>query len=232
MLVVSPSTVWNRAALETRSVPKRILGRVGVFPRRGARAGTWARLAFEAQPLRYVGSLLPFVAAMFIWPELALPIAQAPLAMIVFIAFVEMKILRIEPERRQALATDTEVARILDGLRFRSTAILRRIAARRNLEAGELHLVVEQSELARIMPLTLVSVQFDHREAEVVDVDEYERELLEGLFDEHLTEGDLLRVNQRENEFLRDVVFDTRGVSAHARLAALMAEREPQATVG
>jgi hypothetical protein len=222
MFVVCPSTVWNRTALETQAVPKRIFGRVALFPRRGASSGLWARLAFEAQPLRYIGALLPFIAAMFAWPHLALPIAQAPLAMILVIGIVEMKVLRFEPDRRQTVASEAEVARSLDTLRFRGTAALRRIAAARGLASGDLHLVVEQSELARIAPLTLVSVQRDGRRAEVLDLDEGERALLDELFDANFTERDLQRANQREDAFVRTVTFDARGVSAHARLAAMM----------
>ncbi len=222
MFVVAPSTVWNSAALETRSIPKRVLGRIGIFPRRGADAATLARLAFEAQPLRYGGTLVPFVVAMLVWPHLALPIAQAPLAMLIFIGFVEMKLLRVAPEARQSLIGEAEAARILDGLRFRANAALRRIAAHRDLREGELHLVVEQSELARITPLTLVSVQYEGRGPQVLDPDEAERDQLRGIFDADLTERELHMVNLRENEFLRVVAFDCRGVSAHARLAAMM----------
>ena len=192
----------------------------------------WRVWLFEAQPLRYGATLVPFIVAMLAWPHLALPIAQAPLAMLLFIGFIEMKILRVKPEARTGLASDAEAARVLDGLRFRSVGVLRRIAAHRGLREGELHLIVEQSELARIAPLTLVSIQYEGGSPEVLDLDEAERDHLHGLFDEDLTERDLHRINLRENEFLRDIAFDARGVSAHAQLAALMADAPRPAVAG
>ena len=45
------------------------------------------------------------------------------------------------------------------GARDLTTAMSARIAAERGLDRGEIHLAVEQSELAHITPLTLVSVQ-------------------------------------------------------------------------
>ena len=116
----------------------------------------------------------------------------------------------------------------LDLLRFRATAVLTRIAARHPDRAGLLHLVVEQSELARVTPLTLVSVQTDTPGPALLDLDPADRAIIvEGLFTEGLTERDLHLANMRENVFVRDVAFDTRGVSAHARLSALMAEAGP-----
>jgi hypothetical protein len=53
---------------------------------------------------------------------------------------------------------------------------------------------------------------------------ETEREILtQTLFQPPLTETLLQRVNQAEGTFIRDITFDTRGVSAHARLAAALA---------
>ena len=49
-----------------------------------------------------------------------------------------------------------------------------------------------------------------------------ERALVAGLFDADFTERDLLRINLASGDCLRDVAFDVRGVSAHARLAALI----------
>lgn len=226
MFIVTPSTVRNPAALETRSLPKRFFGRVCVIPRRGASIGLWLRLIFESQVLRFFGALAPFVLAMLIWPKLALPIAQAPLFMLLAIGFVELRVLRVAKDKREALLGQAEVERILDLFRFRAQALLRRLAARRGLVEGDLWLVVEQSELAKVAPLTLVSVQSETPEPHVLDLNPEERaEIAEGLFDDDLTEHMLHLVNLRENEFLRSTVFDARGVSAHARLAAALQKR-------
>jgi len=224
MFIVSPSTVWNPAALETRGIPKRMLGRIAVLPRRGADAATWARILFEGQVLRFTAALAPFIVAMFVWPRLALPIAQAPVAMIFVVGFVEMRVLRVPKDRRETLTTETDAARTLDLLRFRATAVLTRIAARHPDRTGLLHLVVEQSELARVTPLTLVSVQSDTPAPALLDLDAADRAIIaEGLFGGDLSERALHLANMRANDFVRDVAFDTRGVSAHARLSAIMA---------
>jgi hypothetical protein len=231
MFIVSPTTVWNPAALETRGIPKRMLGRIAVLPRRGADPATWARIIFEAQLLRFTAALAPFIAAMFIWPRMALPIAQAPVVMVFVVGFFEMKVLRVAKDRRETLMTEADAGRVLDLLRFRATAVLTRIAARHPDRAGLLHLVVEQSELARVTPLTLVSVQSDTPAPALLDLDAADRAVIaEGLFGGDLTERALHLANMRENAFVRDVAFDTRGVSAHARLSAIMAEAaEPAA---
>ena len=217
MLIVSPTTVRNPRALTPGTLPRRVLRRIFILPR-GAGVRDRARLVFEIQPLRYLGALAPFVVAAFVWPHLALPIAQAPLAMLVVIAFVEMRLLRIRREDRPKLVDPDEAARRLDLLNFRATRLLRRLAASRDMKSGELVLVVEQSELARIAPLTLVSVQ--SREVGFLPLGEDDRAALAELFDADLTERDLQTVNLAEDRFLRTATFDAAGVSAHARLAA------------
>lgn len=222
MFIVTPDTVWNPAALETRQVPKRMLGRIAVLPRRGGGVGLWARLIFEVQVLRFTAALAPFVAAMFIWRDLALPIAQAPLAMVLVIGFVELKVLAVSRDRRAALMPADRAAATLDAFRFRAMAILTRIAARRGMTGGEITLVVEQSEIARVPPLTLVSVQQGGADPAILPLDTGDRAVIrETLFDAELSERQLHRVNQRDNEFLRSATLETRSVSAHARMAAL-----------
>lgn len=222
MFIVSPATVWNPAALETRQLPRRIVGRVVVLPRRGLPPGLLWRLIFETQVLRFLAVLAPFVVAMFIWPQSAIAIAQAPLFMIVAIMFVETNVLRIPKERRAALIARDEADRGLDLLQVRARALLTRIAARRQLAQGTLHLVVEQSDMAYITPLTYVSVQSEDG-PEVLSLDPEEEALIrQGLFGDGLSERLLLRINLSENEFLRDIALDLRSVSAHARLAAMM----------
>ena len=84
------------------------------------------------------------------------------------------------------------------------------------------------SELARITPLTLVSVQSDLPRAHVLSLDAEDRALLDGsLFDEALSERDLLAVNHRDDVYIRDIAQEARAVSAHARLAALLETGAP-----
>ncbi|WP_227269460.1 hypothetical protein [Roseobacter weihaiensis] len=222
MFIVCPSTLYNHKALETRSVPKRMIGRISLIPRREATGRMVARLIFEVQVLRFLGALMPFVVAMLIWPDLALPISQAPIPMLILIAFVETRVFNMPKEKREALVTEDEMARTLDALRFNGTRVLTRIAARRGMAAGELHLVVEQSELARVTPLTLVSVQKPAPDPAVLDLDPQARQWLrEALFDETLTEKALHAVTLRQATSIHMVTLETGTISAHARMAAL-----------
>jgi hypothetical protein len=135
----------------------------------------------------------------------------------------EMKLMRLTPEARAALIPEAEADRALDLWRVRARLILTRIAAGRGLAAGTLHLVAEQSELARIAPLTFVSVQWDEG-PEVLALTGAEIALIgETLFAPGLDERLMQRVNLRDGVFLRDEGLDLRSVSAHARLAAMMA---------
>jgi hypothetical protein len=89
-------------------------------------------------------------------------------------------------------------------------------------------LVAEQSELARVPPLTLVSVQSAVPQPHVVDLDPEDRAILEDtLFDEDFTERMLHDVNMREDQPIREVRIEARSVSAHARLAAALKDRGP-----
>ena len=91
---------------------------------------------------------------------------------------------------------------------------------------GELHLAVEQSELARVVPLTVISVQLAGPPAEVLDLTDAEVRMIEKeLFAPGLDERLLHRVNLARNTFFRSVSFDAAAVSAHARLEALATAR-------
>ncbi|MGR3502375.1 hypothetical protein [Pseudaestuariivita sp.] len=229
MFIVTHATLRNPGVLETRSLPKRFLGRVAVIPRAGAGTATWARLIFEVQVLRYIVALLPFVIAMLIWPQLALPLAQAPLAMILVIALVEMKALHYSDTAREKLIDEDAAARVLDQLTYRARGMLPEIAARHEMSQGQLHLVLEQSEIARVAPLTLVSIQAEDPNR-VLSLTPEDRQALAVLFDTDLTERDLHRANARAKTYLRDITYDVRGVSAHARLGArLQAKGKAQA---
>lgn len=224
MLIVTDATIANRAALETRSLPKKFFGRVMLVPR-GAGWRLWLRLLAEMQVLRYSLALLPFIAVPFMARDLALPVTQAPLLMVMVVAAVELKVLRLSDGARRAAVDVDEAARRLDTLSFRARAALRRIAARHGMAVGEVHLVVEQSELARIPPLTLVSVQTDVPEPRLLPLDEGDRAALADLFGDGLSERDLLAVNHRDGTYIRDIAQETRAVSAHARLAAFLDKR-------
>ncbi|MEL6793991.1 MAG: hypothetical protein AAFP78_11080, partial [Pseudomonadota bacterium] len=59
-------------------------------------------------------------------------------------------------------------------------------------------------------------------------LDEGERALIrETLFDDDFTERQLHLANTREGKFMRSVAFDARGVTAHARLAAILDKPPP-----
>lgn len=225
MLVVTEDTIANRGVLETRSLPKRFFGRVTLFPRK-APLGLRLRLLLEIQVLRYFGALAPFVLIPLIWRNTALPISQAPLVMLIAIAAVELRVLRLSKRARARAVPQDEAARRLDMLAFRARACLRRIAARQGMAEGELRLVIEQSELARVPALTLVSVQTETPEPRLLSLSDADVAILQdGLFDEAFTEAHLLAVNHREDRYLRDIAQEARAVSAHARLAAVLDQR-------
>lgn len=221
LLVLSPETVWNPGALAIRSAPRQLADRIAILPRREADAALIFRSLFENQMLRYTTALLPFVLAMFIWPRFALPIAQAPVPMLIVITFVEMRLLRVPAAKRDRATTADAAARTLDTLVYRGRQILSRIAAGRDIESGELYLAVDQSELAKVPPLTVVSVQTSTGTSRLMALTAQERQMIrDTLFDETLTERSLQAANQRENRFHRVVTFEARAVTGHARLAA------------
>jgi hypothetical protein len=224
VFVLTPTTVLNPKALAERPVPKPVLGKgLGALPKGQMLRGPFWRMVFEHSLPRYLVALAPFPAAILIWPDLALPISQAPLLMIGLVLFLETSVLSIgSPDRRRRMADADEAARALDLLRVRGRAVLTRIAAGRGMGQGVLTLVVEQSAMARVRPLTLVRVRQEGEVPEVLELTPKERGLLEaGLFGEGLEEGLLHRVNTAENVFLRTVALDAREISAHARLAAM-----------
>ncbi len=221
--VLTPHTVWNPGAMDFRTAPRKILERIAILPRREAGWRVVLRVILENQLLRYTTALLPFVIAMLVWPHLALPISQAPLPMLIVIGLVEMKVLRISKEKRKALMSEAEVATTLDTLAFRGRTILSKIAARHPDLGGELFLVIDQSELANVPPLSIVSVQLSEGKSRMMHLDVEERDVIrEMLFDDQFSERDLHRANMREDTFLRSVAFNTKGVTAHARLAAIL----------
>jgi hypothetical protein len=225
MFLLTRDTVLNPGALEIRSVPRRFLGRATLWPA-GGPLGLWARVAFEVELWRYLAALLPFALAAVLWPQYAIGIAQAPLPMLIVVYLVEVRLLRIPKDRRSALVGSAEAERGLDLLAQRGRQLLARIAAGRGIATGGLHLVVEQSDLARVPPLTLVSVQAEAG-PELLRLTRDERTAIrETLFAPPLTERDLLRINLAQNQMLRDVALEAATVSAHARLEALLVQRQ------
>ena len=227
--VLTPHTVWNPGAMAFGSAPRKILDRIAILPRREAGLAVVLRVILENQLLRYTTALLPFIVAMLLWPHLALPISQAPLPMLLVIALVELKVLRLSKEKRQSLLSDDEAARILDTLAFRGRAILSKIAAKNPDLGGELYLVIDQSEMANVPPLSIITVQTSEGKTRLLPLDAEDRQRIrDDLFDDSFTERDLHRVNLREDMFLRNVAFNTRGVTAHARLAAILDAPQPK----
>jgi hypothetical protein len=225
MLIMTDATIANRGILQTSSLPRKFLSRVQIIPRGGG-LGLWLRLLFEMEFLRFLVPLLPFVAVPLFSREWALPVMQAPLIMLAVVAWVELRVLRPTKAGRARMLDADEAARRLDTLAFRGRACLRRIAARQQVSEGQLQLVVEQSELTRLPPLTLVSVQTDLPQPRLLVLDDEDRAALAGLFDAGLTERDLLVANHRDAVYLRTITQEARAVSAHARLAALLDKRK------
>ncbi len=225
MLIITEATIANPGVLETRGLPKRFFGRAMPVPR-GAGPGLWLRLIAEIQFLRYMLVLAPFILVALVRRDLAPGISQAPLVMLIVVGLVELRLLRLTKTARARQATAQEAGRRLDALAFRARACLRGIAARQAIHEGEVRLVIEQSELARLPPLTLVSVQCETPEPRLLALSAEDRALLKaGLFDADLTERDLLAVNHRDGIYLRDIGQEARAVSAHARLAAALAAK-------
>lgn len=222
--VVSPSTVSNKSILRIRKVPRALFGHgVSLLPPGSFSSKLYWRLTMEISFLRYCAALLPFPVLMFMFPEMALPIGQAPALMFLMVYFVESRVLSVDnAERRRRLMPEEEAERGADIAKVRGREILTRIAAKRGLKAGELHLVIEQSALARITPVTFVSLQTATPEPEVLDLDEEERALIhETLFDGDFTEERMHITSLALGRFLHDVTLQAKSVSAHARLEAL-----------
>lgn len=222
MLVVTHKTIRNPGILDVRQLPRRFFGRAAVWPR-GVGLLWHLRLLVEFDILRYAVTLAPLVVIGVTWTETALPLAQAPVLMVLIVWVVEARLLRLSPRQRETLIDPAEAERGLDLLGQQARGVLTRIAAGRKLTSGTLYLVVEQSDLARIVPLTYVTVQSDDG-PRVLDLSVEERRLLdEGLFQPPLDERQLQRINQAQNEFLRSIPLEARSLSAHSRLAAALA---------
>jgi hypothetical protein len=119
LFVLTPSAVTDPKALATTSLPRRILtlGR-SVRPHGWLGRAVWWRMLIEHSLVRYVIALAPFPVAMLIWPDLALPISQAPILMFGIVLWIETSVLSVPTAaRRRALIDHDEAARGLDALR-------------------------------------------------------------------------------------------------------------------
>ncbi len=221
MFIITPKTISNRAALEFRQIPRRFLGRSFVWPRQGGGWRLKLRLVFEIELLRYLVALAPFAVAALAWRDSALAIAQAPALMVLVIYGVEMRFLRLSKSAREALLTPADRDRLMDLLAERSRKILTRIGAGRRLAGGALHLVIEQSELARVPPLTLVSVQSDDGPA-ILDLTDADCALIrETLFATPLTEDVMHTLSLTRKDMVCAISLEMRSIPAHARMAVL-----------
>jgi hypothetical protein len=227
ILFLTPETVRNRDALQLRRIGERRLGRgLRVMPKQGLRSPVFWRLLIDQALPRYLIALSPFPLAMILRPDLALAISQAPLLMFGVVYWIESRVLSVpSPDARRKLIDPDELARRLDLFRLRAREALARIAAGRRMQTGVLHLVVEQSAMRHVEPLTFVSVQVEPMGTEppqLLALTAAERgALAERLFAPGLDERALHLANLGENVFLRDVPLEARSVSAHVRLMAL-----------
>ncbi|MEM8850228.1 MAG: hypothetical protein AAGE03_09355 [Pseudomonadota bacterium] len=223
MLIVTHDTIRNPSILEVRQLPRKFIERVTVWPRGRIGAAQFLRIVAEFRPVRYGMWLLPLAIIAFIWRGTALPLSQAPIPMVILIWWIEVRVLGYSDAKRAELIDPDDAARGLDLLKVQGRAVLTRIAAGRGLRAGELRLVIEQSPLARIAPLTYVSVQSEDGPEVVSLTPEEVATIRDGLFQAPLDERRLQLINAAENEFIRQITLDTRSVSAHARLEAALA---------
>lgn len=226
LLVVSKGSVSQPGRLATKTVPRKFLS-IGVtlYPRGGPKTGLWWRVFIEKPLPRYLLALWPFPALILAYPEYALALSQAPLLMFGVVLMIETYVLTVSTkEARNRLIDADSAQRVLDLLQVRGREVLTRIASGRALDRGRLLLVVEQSGLVRVPPLTTVSVQQEGTETGFLELTEAEQAFIhDELFTNELNELDLRRVCIRENDFLRVVVLDVSTISAHARLAAMAA---------
>lgn len=218
MFILTPSSVLNFRALR-RCTATGVMRRAGtlVFPRKLMLSRTFWRLLLDSSLVRHMIVLAPIPAAMLLLPEFVeVGLAVAPVLLLIAL-IAEGNVLPVTAQPGDDVTSD----RTLDVLSQRGRSILTRIAAGRGMMQGRLMLVVEQSDMARLRPLTFVSVQ-DAETRAVLDLTPEERKMLrEGLFDQGLEESTLLRVNLVQKKPLRSVALEASSISAHARLAGM-----------
>ena len=222
IFVLAPSTIFNRWTLKARRLPRLMLAEAQrPLPRRLMLSSAFWRMAAESPVLRNAAVVAPIPAAVLMAPDLVTASLGLSPALMFLMLFAEGSLVPVRARDDEAERAE----RVLDLLRTRGRAVLTRIAASRGIAKGKLTLVVEQSSLARLPPITLVSVHSDNA---VIDLSRDEQRMLrEGLFAEGLKESMLLRVNLVQKTPVREVSLEAGTISAHARLAG-MARREQQ----
>ncbi|MGP3697272.1 hypothetical protein [Rhodobacter sp. NSM] len=217
IFVLAPSTIFNRRTLKVRRFPGRLAEPQRPLPRRLMLSSAFWRMAVESSMLRNGAVVAPIPAAVVIAPDLVTAsLALSPILLFLLL-FAEGNLAPVKARN----GDEDEVDRVLDLLRLRGKNVLTRIAAGRGIQAGRLTLVIEQSSLARLPPMTLVSVQ-STADARVLDLTaEEQRMVRETLFAEGLNEAALLRVNLVQKKPMREVSLEVSSISAHARLAAM-----------
>ncbi|MEM9735793.1 MAG: hypothetical protein AAF908_04210 [Pseudomonadota bacterium] len=223
ILFLTPSNVASPSKLRVKKVPKRFLSLgLRVFPKGRTSALYW-RTVFDFPAVRCVFALSPFPIILLFKPEWALPVSLAPVPMARFVLMIENNVLSVaSPSARRGLVPEVERERGLDLLKVRAEAILTRLSAARNPGPGLVHLVIEQSEILRVSPLTYVSVQIDGPEPGFLDLTEDEQAMIaETIFDDAFDEAQLRLINTTQNTQIRTFELDPSRISAHARLAAL-----------
>ncbi|WP_145106354.1 hypothetical protein [Cereibacter sediminicola] len=217
IFVLAPSTTFNRKTLKARRFPGRFAEPQRPLPRRLMLSTAFWRMAAESAMLRNGAVVAPIPAAVLVAPDLVTAsLALSPILLFLLL-FAEGHLVPVRPRS----GDEDEVARVLDLLRLRGRSVLTRIAAERGILKGRLTLVIEQSSLARLPPITLVSIQ-NSADGRVLDLsDEEQRMVRETLFTDGLRESALLRVNLVEKKPMREVSLEAHSISAHARLAAM-----------
>ncbi|MCE6952688.1 hypothetical protein LAZ40_24585 [Cereibacter sphaeroides] len=218
IFVLAPSTIFNRWTLKARRLPRLMLAEAQrPLPRRLMLSSAFWRMAAESPMLRNAAVIAPIPAAVLVAPDLVTASLGLSPALLFLMLFAEGNLVPVRARKGEA----EEAERVLDLLRTRGRAVLTRIAASRGVAKGKLTLVVEQSSLARLPPITLVSVHSASDNA-VIDLSRDEQRMLrEGLFAEGLDEAMLLRVNLVQKTPVREVSLEAGSISAHARLAGM-----------
>ncbi|MEM7745714.1 MAG: hypothetical protein AAF409_18595 [Pseudomonadota bacterium] len=223
LLFLTPETLASPSNLTINTVPRRFLtlGR-RLYPRAMFGKLFW-RTVIEAPVARYCIALSIFPIALIFKPEWALPISLAPVPMAMFVMVFESYVLSVpSPTARRALMDPVDADRGTDLLKVRANDVLTKLAAERGADSGTLNLVIEQSDLLKIPPLTYVSVQQEGGKPSFMDLGAAEREMIaEILFDADLTEDKLRMINVFQDTQVRVYTIDPKQISAHARLAAM-----------
>lgn len=218
MFVVSPATILNPTKSKRRTDADRLIGsRPLIVPRTSSLSWVILRLAFEWSLLRHIFILSPIPVSFLLFPSLIQQAMALPPLFMLIVMHAEGNL----PTIRSRVSPDTTIDRGMDVLAQRGRKLLTRLAAMRGLAGGRLTLVIEQSEMVNLPPLTFVSVR-STGSAGMLDLTHSEIAILrEGLFDAAFDERQLHRINQTQRCSIRKVTLDASSISAHARLTGI-----------